>query len=224
MVTTDIQSVLDRSASIGWVLEPEAKTLFKQAGIGVPEFRWVKTRDEARAAAVELGYPLAAKIVSPKIVHKSDVGGVVLGIDCDGLLESVVDRFSRFEQYAGVHLERMSKGVELILGAKIDYQFGPVILLGIGGTGVEIYQDAAIRMAPLSGDDVMDMVAQLKARRLLEGYRGQAPVDMNRLTRTVIAFADLVMRIADRIESIDINPLMCTADSCLAADARIMLA
>ncbi len=223
MVSPAIQALLDQSKPLGWVLEPDAKTILKLSGIAVPEFRVARDSAEARAAAAELGYPLAAKIVSPMILHKSDVGGVVVGIDTDARLDQVVDRFRGFEQFTGIHLERMARGVELILGAKIDDQFGPVILLGIGGTGVEVYQDITIRMAPLTDADVRDMVASLKGRKFLEGYRGAEKIDLPVLSRTVIAFADLVLQIADQIESIDLNPLMCDAKHCIAADARIML-
>jgi acyl-CoA synthetase (NDP forming) len=115
-------------------------------------------------------------------------------------------------------------GIELIIGAKNDYQFGPVILLGIGGTSVEIYQDAVLRMAPLSDTDVLEMVEGLAGARLLKGYRGAEPIDMEDLTRLVVRFAALVMTLADQIEAIDLNPVKCTAGACVVADARIILA
>jgi acyl-CoA synthetase (NDP forming) len=114
-------------------------------------------------------------------------------------------------------------GVELIVGAKIDYQFGPVILLGMGGTGVEIYKDAVLRMAPLQERDVSSMVKNLKAHPLLEGYRGSEPVDLNGLTHMMLAFSNLVMDLEEEIESMDLNPVMCSSKSCIIADARIML-
>ena len=118
---------------------------------------------------------------------------------------------------------RSSPGIELILGAKIDFQFGPMILLGMGGTGVEIYQDVALRMAPLSGKDVDAMIGGLKAHRLLEGYRGAEKVDREKLTETILAFSTMVMELAEQIESIDINPLLCSSRQCVVADARIIL-
>ncbi len=119
--------------------------------------------------------------------------------------------------------ETVDAGVELIVGAKIDHQFGPVVLLGMGGIGVEIYKDSAIRMAPLAQRDVLSMVGALKARKLLEGYRGSRPIHMGELTRTLMVFSDLLMGLEDRIESIDLNPVICTPEKCVVADARIML-
>jgi acyl-CoA synthetase (NDP forming) len=151
-----ISDILSASKDVGWVLEPQAKRLFSMAGLGVPRFTMSITVEEAVRFAHEIGYPIVAKVVSPRIVHKSDRDGVAVGIDSDGELTET----------------EMMSGVELMVGAKIDYQFGPVILLGVGGTGVEIYRDIALRMAPLREKDVESMVKGLKASRLLEGYRG----------------------------------------------------
>lgn len=223
MLTTNTQEILIASKSFGWVLEPNAKTILSEAGLAVPKFRWAKTQNEALEAAAEIGYPVVAKVVSPKALHKSDVGGVVVGIKDDQSLKDVYDRFNGFEKFMGVHVEGMAKGVELIIGAKIDAQFGPVILMGIGGTSVEIYQDTAIGMAPLTEDDVRSMAASLKGKKLLEGYRGEPAVNMDQLVKTVTAFSELVMGMADQIESIDLNPVMCTPEACIVADARIIL-
>ena len=113
--------------------------------------------------------------------------------------------------------------MELIVGAKVDYQFGPVILLGIGGTGVEIYKDSTIRMAPLQERDVRSMVGKLKAHALLEGYRGADPVNLDDLTRLMLAFSSLVKELQDAIESVDLNPVKCSPEKCVIADARIIL-
>jgi succinyl-CoA synthetase beta subunit len=217
------RQIIASSRERGWVLEPDAKQILSDAGLSVPVFRWVHTLEEAQQAAKVIGYPLVAKIVSPKALHKSDVGGVVVGVDSNERLGEVFEGFRDFEGFEGVHLEAMASGVELIAGAKTDSQFGPVILLGIGGTSVEIYQDTAIRMAPLKVTDIESMVHSLKARRLLEGYRGAAPVNMERLTQTLMAFSKLVMEMAEQIESIDLNPVMCSDTDCVVADARIML-
>jgi hypothetical protein len=120
-------------------------------------------------------------------------------------------------------IEPMVSGIELIVGAKNDHQFGPVLLLGAGGTGVEIYRDVALRMAPIGEKDVHSMLACLKARKLLEGYRGAAPVSRGALVKLMLAFSDLAMALEEEFESIDLNPVMCSADGCVVADARIML-
>jgi acyl-CoA synthetase (NDP forming) len=222
-VTKNSQELISASRQRGWVLEPDAKQILSDAGLQVPEFRMATTMEDALRCADEIGYPLVAKIVSPNALHKSDVGGVEVGVRDKQHLEDIFYRWRTFDGFMGVHIEAMASGLELIVGAKIDPQFGPVILLGIGGTSVEIYQDIAIRMAPLEAKDVASMVAALKAKRLLEGYRGTAPINMDQLTQTLMVFSILVMEIADEIESIDLNPVMCTEKACIVADARIIL-
>lgn len=218
-----MRDILSASKDTGWVLEPQAKRLFSMAGLDVPRFTWATTVEEAVQFAQEIGYPIVGKVVSPRIVHKSDRDGVAVGIDSDRDLAETFNRFSRFEGFAGMVVEEMVSGVELIVGAKIDYQFGPVILLGIGGTGVEIYRDITIRMAPLREKDVESMVKGLKAGRLLEGYRGSEPINMSELTRLLVTFSDLVMELEEFIESIDLNPVIAGSARCIVADARIML-
>ena len=219
----EMHRIIEAARADGWVLEPDAKRLFRLAGFDVPRLTVARTPEEADRFAREIGYPVVAKVVSPRILHKSDVGGVVVGIADAGRLEEVFRRFRGIEGFVGMIVEETVSGIELILGAKIDFQFGPMILLGMGGTGVEIYQDVALRMAPLSGKDVHAMIAGLKARRLLEGYRGAEKVDRGKLTETVLAFATMVMELRERIASIDINPLLCSSRRCVVADARIIL-
>ena len=219
----EILSLIETSQEHGWVLEPDAKQIFSLAGLEVPRFTVAKTLDEALHFAQTIGYPVAAKVVSPRIVHKSDAGGVVAGILDHGRLSEVYQRFQVMDGFLGVLVEEMVPGIELIAGAKIDLQFGAMILLGMGGTGVEIYQDVCLRMAPLSAGDVQGMITGLKARKLLEGFRGAEPVSKEQLTEALIIFSSLVVALEDRIESIDINPLFCSQTRCVAADARIML-
>ena len=223
MLRTEIKDIISASNELGWVLEPEAKRLFSLAGLDIPQFIWATGLEEAARYAQEIGYPVVAKVISSKVLHKSDMGGVVVDIDSDEKLGEAFHRFSQIKGFAGMLVEEMLSGVELIVGAKVDYQFGPVILLGIGGTGVEIYRDTTLRMAPLTQKDVECMVKGLKAHQLLEGYRGSEPVNVTELTRTLVAFSDLVMEIEGLIESIDLNPVLCSSNRCVIADARIML-
>ncbi len=223
MLSKDILDILERSRDRGWVLEPDAKRLLRAAGLEVPRFLHTDDPEEAVRFAEDLAFPVVAKVVSSKILHKSDVGGVETGIRDAAGLRRAMERFAGLEGYEGTLVEQSVQGLELIVGAKVDEQFGPVVLLGIGGTAVEIYQDTVIRMAPLVRRDVESMVHGLKAHRLLEGYRGADPVDMDALSRALMDFSSLLMGIADHIDSVDLNPLMCSADRCVVADARILL-
>lgn len=223
MLKPQMMDILSASRETGWVMEPEAKRLLSLAGLPIPIFKWAREADEAVAHAHEVGYPVVAKVVSPQILHKSEWNGVVVGLDNDKALRETFQRFSRYEGFAGMLVEEMVPGMELIVGAKVDYQFGPVILLGIGGTGVEIYKDSTIRMAPLQERDVRSMVGKLKAHTLLEGYRGADPVNLDDLTRLMLAFSSLVTELQDAIESVDLNPVKCSPEKCVIADARIIL-
>lgn len=223
MLSEEMKSILSASRKAGWVMEPEAKRMLSLRGLEVPRFRWVREPDEAVDYAKEIGYPVVAKVVSPKILHKSERQGVAVGLNSDEAVRETYERFSGCEAFEGMLVEEMVPGLELIVGAKVDYQFGPVILLGIGGTGVEIYKDSAIRMAPLQEREVLSMVRALKAHVLLEGYRGSKPVNLKKLTATMIAFSDLVMDLQENMETIDLNPVKCTSEKCVIADARIVL-
>jgi acyl-CoA synthetase (NDP forming) len=223
MLTKDMRKIVDDARRVGWILEPDAKKLLSLAGLILPDFVLAATADEAIAAAGRIGYPVVAKVVSAEIIHKSEVGGVVVGIDDDPLLRQVFEKLSKLEGFAGLLVEEMLSGSELIVGAKNDFQFGPVILLGIGGTGVEIYQDTVIRMAPITETDVQQMLAGLKGTRLLTGYRGADPINITSLTKLMVDFSTLVMDLQNEIESIDLNPVICTSQRCVVADARIML-
>ena len=223
MLTEEIRKILSSARDTGWVLEPEAKRLFSMAGLDVPRFEWAHDQQEAARFARDIGYPLVAKVVSPKVIHKSDVRGVEVGVQDAKALSEAFSRLSKIEGCSGVLVEETVSGMELIIGAKIDYQFGPVILLGIGGTATEIYHDFSLRMAPLTSRDTESMVKCLKAHALLEGYRGKEPINLKELRRLLNKFSELVMTLEKEIESIDLNPVMCSSTRCVVADARIML-
>jgi hypothetical protein len=223
VLNQEIDAILETAKPRGWVLEPEAKRLLALCGIAVPRFRWVRRREEVPAAGEAIGYPVVAKVVSPSALHKTEVGGVIVGIDRPDALLEAFDRFSRVESFDGMLVEECLGGVELIVGARVDLQFGPIVLLGIGGRAVEVYRDTALRMVPLQPEDVLSMVKNLRAHRLLEGFRGAAAVSIPHLTALLMAFSELLMGLGDRIDSADLNPVMCDAAQCVAADARIIL-
>jgi acyl-CoA synthetase (NDP forming) len=224
MLSQEVLKILSASGKAGWVVEPEAKKLLSLRGLAVPRFKTASEEEEAVKCAREIGYPVVVKAVSPKIVHKSDHGAVVVGIQADDGVRSAFRRLRNLPDFDRLLVEEMVSGIELIVGAKIDYQFGPVVLLGMGGTGVEIYKDATLRMAPLKEKDVASMIRGLKAHVLLEGYRGAEPVNLPDLTRLLLAFSELAVDIQEHVESIDLNPVKCSAEKCIIADARIMLA
>lgn len=223
MLKKEIRAILDRSRLHGWVMEPDAKRILSLSGIAVPRFKLARSADAALECASELGYPVVAKIVSPDIVHKSEVNGVKVGVRDARELKSIYTRFARHKRFVGMLVEEMAAGLELIVGGKIDAQFGPVVLLGMGGTGVEVYKDTVLRMAPVKSSDVQSMVNCLTAGCLLQGFRGRPAIDMQALIGVITTFSTLLIKLADQVSSVDLNPVLCTDQGCLVADARILL-
>lgn len=223
MLTNEMKGILSEAAPAGWLMEPQVKRLLGLAGIDVTRFIWTDDAGEAAGFANSIGYPVVAKIVSPKVLHKSDIGGVEIGIkDNEGLIRAF-EKFRGIDGFAGVLVEETLKGMEIIAGAKMDHQFGPVLLLGTGGTAVDIYKDVALRMMPVGEDDIRSMIAGLKAHPLLEGYRGADPVNMEKLTDLLVSFSGLIMDLGDLITSVDLNPVICSPSRCVVADGRIIL-
>jgi len=223
MLKRQIASILETSRAHGWVLEPLAKQILAAYDLSVPRSVWEKDLHRAQTAAEVLGFPLVAKVVSPAIMHKSDVCGVEVGVPGAAELAGAFERFSKLDGFDGILLEEMLTGVELIVGAKVDHAFGPVVLLGIGGTGVEIYNDVTIRMAPVDASEVDTMINCLRGKVLLDGFRGGRPVARAALAEMVAGFSHLVMDLQDTVESIDLNPVFCTEECCTVGDARILL-
>lgn len=223
MLKKEINDILQKSKKWGWVLEPDAQKIFSLYGFKTPKYDVATTGDQAVTVARKIGYPVVAKIVSPAIIHKSDVKGVVVGIKDDETLTLTLERLSKLDGFVGMLIAEMVKGLELIVGAKNDVQFGPMILVGMGGVGVEIYKDVSLRMAPLKTRDADNMINELAARKLLTGYRGADPINMDALRKTIVNFSRLMMDLKDIVESVDLNPVMCTVKTCTIVDSRIML-
>lgn len=223
MLKKEIRDILEKSKKWGWVLEPDAQKIFSLYGFKTPKYAVATDAIQAVNMAKKIGYPVVAKIVSPAVIHKSDVKGVVVGIKDDQTLVQTLTRLSKIDGFVGMLIAEMVKGLELIIGAKNDFQFGPMVLLGMGGVGVEIYKDVSLRMAPLNARDADHMIQELTARKLLFGYRGSDPINLEALKKTLISFSKLMLDLKDVVESVDLNPVMCTAKVCTVVDSRIML-
>jgi succinyl-CoA synthetase beta subunit len=218
-----ISDILNAGRTDGWVMEPRAKEMLRAYGLPATRFFWAKRPEDLLPGAKEVGYPLVAKVVSPDILHKSDVGGVVVGVRDDRELEEVYQRMSGLKAFQGLLLDQMVQGIEMIVGAKEDPQFGTVVVVGIGGTSVEVYKDVSIRMAPVSLDDAMDAIESIKGRKLLEGYRGTEPVNKQKLAQLIVDFSQMAFDLHEEVESIDLNPVLCNREQAMIADSRFML-
>jgi len=223
MLSKSDSSIIENSKHRGWVLEPHAKQIMADHGFDVPAFVLTDSIQAASAFLRESPGRVVAKAVSDKILHKTEFNAVVTGISDETILEQEMTRLKNLAGCEQVLVEEMVEGLEIIIGAKNDFQFGPVIVLGLGGTSVEIYNDTAIRMAPVNPEDVVSMVDSLAAKKLFKGYRKKPGVNMDVLTRLVVDFSSLAMDLEETFQSIDLNPVICTKDRCVIADARIML-
>ncbi len=211
--------------------EVESKELLAAYGIPVTETRRAGSRDEAVTAAGEIGYPVAMKILSPQITHKSDAGGVSLNLrresDVRQAYERIMESCAKYDPQAdllGVTLQPMIResGVEVILGLKKDPDFGPVLLFGMGGIMAELIKDRSLALPPLNRLLARRMMEETKVYRLLTGFRNIPPADLNLLEEILIRLSQMAVDLP-RIAELDINPLLVTADSCLALDARVIL-
>jgi acetyltransferase len=228
-----IMSILRNAAVEGRELltEDEAKKLLKYYNFPVVPTEVATTVDEAVAFARQIGYPVVLKILSPQIVHKTEAGGVMLDLNTAAEVRQAFDMImQRAKVYnpsayiIGVTVQAMikKKGVEVILGGKTDPLFGPVILFGMGGVGVELFKDYSIGLPPLNTTLARRMMEETKVYQLLKGYRNMPPANLKLLDETVLMFSQLLIDFP-QIKEIDINPLLVNEKETLALDARIII-
>jgi acyl-CoA synthetase (NDP forming) len=202
--------------------ELEGLALLADYGILVVESVRAETFEDALAAAERIGFPVALKTAAPGVQHKSDVGGVKLGIDDAPSLE---DAYGDLERELGpqVTVSKMAPaGVEIALGIVRDPQFGPLVLVGAGGVLVEVLKDRRLAMPPLDESRARSMVDRLDVRPLLEGVRGQPTADVDALMRAIVSLSWLAIDLGDHLEALDANPTMCRPDGCVAVDALVI--
>lgn len=219
----DAAGIINEGKADGWLVEPKARELLTRLGVDAGGFVWAKSSDEAVKGARRLGFPVAMKVVSTAIVHKSDVGGVAVKLADEAAVLAAFNCMAALPGFDGVVVDRMHAGVELILGAKEDPQFGTVIMVGIGGTAVELYSDVALLLAPATEEEALTALLRLKGKALLTGFRGSKPVNMKALAALVTAFSIAARELAGEVSSIDLNPVFCSDTGCAIADARMVL-
>ncbi len=211
--------------------EEESKRFLANYGIPTIKTYTAHTPDQGVEAARALGYPLVLKVASPDITYKSDVGGVITGItseeelraEYDRLLKRVVENCPE-AKITGITVQKMIEKIdyEVILGAKKDEDFGSVILFGMGGTSVQIFQDFAVALPPLNQTLARTLIEETKAYRLLKGYRGKKPADLKKLEQIIVSFSNLIVDFPE-IAEVDINPIAVTDGTPYALDARIVI-
>ena len=223
--------ILMKAGSRGKSLsETESKRILDCYGIRVPREIVAGDPDAAAEAARTVGGPVALKIVSPDILHKTEAGGVRLGLsvaeDVRAAAREILASASRYAPQAridGISVQEMApSGVEIVLGMKNDRQFGPLVAVGLGGIMVELLGDTAVRLAPIGETTARDMLASLKGYPLLTGFRGKSGVDVDGLVDAICRLSELAHDLADVIDQIDVNPVIAGGAGVMAADALIV--
>ena len=210
--------------------EFESKKILKQVGISVVETKLAKTQKEAVLLSQKFGFPVALKIISPDIVHKSDSGGVKLSIHnvtevkkaYDDILKKVGKQYPNAIIH-GISVQKMARpGTEVIIGTSQDPQFGPVIMFGLGGIFVELLKDVSFRIIPVERRDAQEMIQEIKGYPLLQGYRGKEPANLPALVETLLTISKLIEE-NPQIRELELNPIFVYRNKAMTVDARIIL-
>jgi len=227
----DLGSAKGQTPQARWISEPQAAALLHRYGIAYPDHEFANDVAQAVAAATRIGYPVVMKVVSEQIVHKSDVGGVIVGLANErALRRGFRTLHERMRANApatvldGVLIASQAPaGLELIIGGHRDAMFGPVVAAGLGGTLVEVLGDVALRLAPLTARDARAMIDETKLANLLAGSRGSPALDRSAVEQLLLAVSDLLVAESDVIE-LDLNPVRAYETRCLALDVRLGVA
>ena len=214
------------------LLSNEAADVVEAYGIQAPESKVAKTAEEAAKYAEELGFPVVLRVVSPDILHKTDVGGVVLNLkttdDVRNAYDGILTGVARFMPRARIHgvmvYHMVPRGREMIIGMSQDVQFGPLVMFGLGGIYVNFLKDVSFRLAPLSEPEAREMMEETKAYALLKGIRGEPPSDTEALKNTILRVGQLVWDFPEIVE-MDINPVIVYGwgEGCIALDVKMTL-
>jgi len=199
-------------------------------GIDVVETKLATSKEEAISISRQMGFPVALKIASPDVVHKTDAGGVQLGLNSEQEVDKAYEDIMKAIKAAypeaniqGVSVQKMARtGVEVIIGMSKDAQFGPVIMFGLGGILVEILKDVSFRIVPLTPRDAREMIKEIKGYPLLEGYRGQEAVDVANLEKLILKVSEFAEKYPE-VDELDLNPIFAYSDGAVAVDARVIL-
>lgn len=216
----EVRRIIDRLPADGYLSPEETRLLLKAANIPLVEEFTSSDKEELLAFARKIKYPVVAKVVGP--VHKSDMGGVALNIRCDEHLLFEYERMMKLPGVTGIMVQPMLKGQELFLGATYENKFGHIVFCGLGGIFVEVLKDVSYGLAPLSYDETFSMIRSLRGYPIIKGTRGQKGIDEQQYADLIVRLSTL-LRFANEIKEMDINPLVATERGLFAVDARIRI-
>lgn len=201
--------------------EPEVKNLLRRLELPVPAGITI-TKGGTLPQSIGLKYPLVAKVISRKIISKTEAGGVTIGITSGDELKRTIARLEAIEQAEGVFVEEMApEGVEVIVGGIIDPHFGPVVMFGSGGISAELYRDVIFGLAPISYEDALKLIDRVRVAPILKGYRGRPPVSSTSLVEIIISVSELIA--TGLFRELDLNPVALYHDRALILDAKLSL-
>ena len=206
----------------GWLSATEIQGVLSAFGIPQAAGGLARTSDEAVEIATHVGFPVALKIASQRVLHKSDIGAVRLNVEGEAAIRKAFEEIKQ-EGMEGIVVQSMIRhGVELMIGVTDDPLFGPLIAFGLGGVHVEILADVCFRVTPLTDDDAHEMIRGIRGYRLLEGYRGHAPADIDAIEQVLLRISRMVEEIP-QIKELDLNPIFALppGQGCAVVDARI---
>jgi acyl-CoA synthetase (NDP forming) len=203
----------------------EAERLLKKYGIPFTRFDIAHSRAEAVRIAGKIGYPVVLKIVTPDILHKTEKRVVKVGLSTPAEVKKAYGEIMKSAgraRFKGMLVQKQAHGKEIIIGGKIDPQFGPVVLFGLGGIFVEIVRDVSVRVAPVSRRQARDMMKEIRGYSILTGARGEEAVDLDKIARNIVNVSKLLVE-HPKVREMDLNPLFASKNRCVAVDVRIMV-
>ena len=212
------------------LLETEAKELLKEYGIPVPDFKLIKSEDEIAGLAKEINFPIVMKIVSPDIIHKTDAGGVKVGVkdeeEARMIYQEIISKAIKYNKKASISgviaYTMIPQGTEIIIGMMKDPHFGLVIMFGLGGIFVEVLKDISFRILPIEEIDAREMITEIKGYEILKGARGNPPRDIRAIEEVLVKVSKLIMENPE-INEIDLNPIFVFEKGLQVVDARMIL-
>jgi acetyl-CoA synthetase (ADP-forming) len=215
-----MHEVIEKALKEGrYPTEPECREMLKEYGIPVLDYAIARNEEEAVKAAERIGYPVVMKVITARGEHKTEIGGVVLDIRGE---DALLNAFLRLSSPMGVLISPMVKGIELLIGAFQDEQFGGVIAFGTGGKFAEVYEDVAYRITPVDAETAMEMMKETKVYRILTGFRDVEPRDVKQIAELLANLSKLVEENPE-IKEIDLNPTFSLPEGVFVGDARFIL-
>lgn len=214
----------------GTILPDEALGIIESSGISTPDYVLAKTLNEALKASKAIGFPVVLKIVSPDVLHKSDIGGVAVDVGSEEEVEKryngIMDNLAKDVPDAyitGILVQKqVPNTIQVIIGGIRDNQFGPAVMFGLGGIFVELFKDVAFRISPVTETEALEMMKEIKGYSILSGYRGMKELAISQIAKTIVTISELISNI-DEIKEVELNPLFVYEKGTIAVDAKIIL-